>query len=54
MYFKSFGAKSLDEAETFAKDFVDAVSKEVEPLLADAAPYFGGSDKLTLAEVSPF
>ncbi|KAH6710870.1 glutathione S-transferase domain-containing protein [Leptodontidium sp. MPI-SDFR-AT-0119] len=51
VYFKSFGAKSLDEAETFAKDFVDAVSKEVEPLLADAAPYFGGSDKLTLAEV---
>jgi glutathione S-transferase len=53
VYFKTFGAKSPDEAEDFAKDFVDVVAKEVEPLLADAAPYFGGSDKLTLAEVSP-
>ncbi|KAK8068985.1 Glutathione S-transferase domain-containing protein [Apiospora phragmitis] len=32
-------------------DFVAAVVKEIEPLLADAAPFFGGSSKLTLAEV---
>ncbi|KAK7942644.1 glutathione S-transferase domain-containing protein [Apiospora aurea] len=32
-------------------DFVGAVVKEIEPLLADAAPFFGGSSKLTLAEV---
>ncbi|CAP67177.1 uncharacterized protein PODANS_1_21910 [Podospora anserina S mat+] len=30
---------------------VAALVKEVEPLLADASPYFGGSDKLTQAEV---
>jgi len=31
---------------------LDAVAKEVEPLLQDAKPFFGGSEKLTLAEVS--
>lgn len=33
-----------------------AVEKEIEPLLADAAPFFGGSDKMTMAEVqvAPF
>jgi hypothetical protein len=41
-----------EEARTAAAaQFVDAVVKEVEPLLADAAPFFGGSSKLTLAEV---
>lgn len=32
-------------------DFLAVVAKEIEPLLADAAPFFGGSKKLTLAEV---
>lgn len=31
---------------------VENLLKEIEPLLADANPFFGGSDKLTLAEVS--
>ena len=33
-----------------------AIEKEIEPLLADAAPFFGGSEKMTLAEaiVAPF
>lgn len=47
---------------TFAKTDADAnagvdaavagLIKEVEPLLADAKPFFGGAEKLTLAEVS--
>ncbi|KAK2025737.1 glutathione S-transferase domain-containing protein [Colletotrichum zoysiae] len=49
--FKLYFAKSDAEALGFAEEFVDVVAKEVEPLLKDAAPYFGGSDKVTLAEV---
>lgn len=37
------------EAET--TKFVDAVAEHLEPLLKDAAPYFGGSEKFGLAEV---
>ncbi|KAI0188666.1 glutathione S-transferase domain-containing protein [Xylaria flabelliformis] len=44
-------AKSEEERNTLAQKMVDAAVKEVEPLLADAGPFFGGSDKLTLAEV---
>ena len=51
VYFKALSAKTPDEAEAFATDFVDVVAKEVENLLANAAPYFGGSNTLTLAEV---
>lgn len=40
-----------EEKEALVKDFVSIVGKEIEPLLKDAAPFFGGSDKLTLAEV---
>lgn len=38
------------------KDFVGAVGKEIEPLLKDAGPFFGGSQKVTLAEAltAPF
>ncbi|WYZ38515.1 hypothetical protein EsH8_III_000429 [Colletotrichum jinshuiense] len=49
--FKLYGAKSEADTQEIAQNFVDAVVKEVEPLLQDAAPYFGGSDKVTLAEV---
>lgn len=34
-----------------ASDYVAIVKKEVEPLLKNAKPYFGGSEKFTLAEV---
>ncbi|KAM3430782.1 hypothetical protein NHJ13734_007595 [Beauveria thailandica] len=44
-------AKTDAEAEEAAAEFVKQLVKEVEPLLADAAPYFGGSKTLTLAEV---
>ena len=41
---------SPEEKERLAKEFVDVVAKEIEPLLKDAAPFFGGSAKMTLAE----
>ncbi|ETS74666.1 hypothetical protein PFICI_13150 [Pestalotiopsis fici W106-1] len=46
----NFGKTEEDRAEA-VENLVAAAAKELEPLLADAAPFFGGSDKLTLAEV---
>jgi glutathione S-transferase len=43
---------SDEEKEELGSKLVDAVVKEVEPLLQDANPFFGGSSRLTLAEVS--
>jgi glutathione S-transferase len=40
-----------EEAEEAAGKYVDAIVKEIEPLLKDAGPFFGGSSRLTLAEV---
>lgn len=50
--FRLFEAESKADTEAIVEDAVDGIVKEVEPLLADASPFFGGSDKLTLAEVS--
>jgi glutathione S-transferase len=38
------------EKEALVEKIVQAVEKEVEPLLKDAGPFFGGSSKVTLAE----
>lgn len=52
------GVRSASEAEREAATaaLVDAVVKEIEPLLVksdkDQGPFFGGSEKLTFAEVS--
>ncbi|KAF2036650.1 thioredoxin-like protein [Setomelanomma holmii] len=45
-----------DEQEKLGQDFVSIVEKEIEPLLANAGPFFGGSSKVTLAEalIAPF
>jgi glutathione S-transferase len=51
--FSLFKAQTAAERESFSRDWVAAVRREIEPLLADAAPYFGGSQRLTLAEVGP-
>ncbi|KAF2103526.1 thioredoxin-like protein [Rhizodiscina lignyota] len=48
---KIIGAKSDAEIESFIDAAVDQVVKELEPLSKDAKPFFGGSDKLTMAEV---
>ncbi|KAJ4371489.1 hypothetical protein N0V83_004707 [Neocucurbitaria cava] len=47
---------ATEEKEKLGKEFVDLVTKEVEPLLKDAKPFFGGSGKVTLAEAltAPF
>ncbi|KAI1092180.1 glutathione S-transferase domain-containing protein [Rostrohypoxylon terebratum] len=44
-------SKTDEEAESFVKEYVDAVVKEIEPLLSNAAPFFNGSERLTQAEV---
>jgi glutathione S-transferase len=49
--FKLFGAKTEAEQETVVDSAVDALVKELEPLLKNANPFFGGSEKITLAEV---
>jgi glutathione S-transferase len=49
--FKIVGAKTEADAEPIIDAAVDNVVKELEPLLKDAKPFFGGSDKITLAEV---
>lgn len=50
-YHKALFAKTNEEAEAASQEFLKQLEKEVEPLLSDAAPYFGGSKTLTLAEV---
>lgn len=51
-WFKALFAKTADEASENAEELVKGVVKEIEPLLKDAGPFFGGSSKLTLAEAS--
>jgi len=50
-FFASLRAADEKTREEAATKVIDAVVKEVEPLLSNAAPFFGGSSKLTLAEV---
>ncbi|KAJ5160245.1 uncharacterized protein N7482_007249 [Penicillium canariense] len=53
-FFASVKSASEAERDAAAEQLVAGVVKEVEPLLADTegkGPFFGGSDKLTLAEV---
>lgn len=49
-------AASQEERETAGDALVEAVAKEIEPLLNNEGkgPFFGGSEKLTFAEVSFF
>lgn len=49
---KVLEAKTDAEEKAAASAYVEAVSREEEPLLSDAGPFFGGSEMLTLAEVS--
>ncbi|RMY69247.1 hypothetical protein D0863_06587 [Hortaea werneckii] len=47
---------SGEDRDAKCKEWVAAIEKEIEPLLSDAAPFFGGSKELTFAEVmtAPF
>lgn len=49
-------AASGEEQEAKANETLAAIEKEIEPLLKDAGPFFGGREKMTLAEaiVAPF
>lgn len=49
--FGLFESPTLQDEEAVVDAAVAGLVREVEPLLADAGPFFGGSDKLTLAEV---
>ncbi|KAM0210773.1 hypothetical protein ACHAQD_010510 [Fusarium lateritium] len=49
-----YRAKTDDEINEATDDILAGILKEIEPLLKDAAPFFGGSDKLTFAEATPF
>lgn len=44
-------APSAEEKDKKCKEWIAALEKEIEPLLADASPFFGGSEQLTFAEV---
>jgi glutathione S-transferase len=50
-WFKILQQDSDEEKEKLGKEFVSLVNKDIEPLLKDAKPFFGGSSKITLAEV---
>ncbi|ESZ99095.1 hypothetical protein SBOR_0505 [Sclerotinia borealis F-4128] len=43
--------KTSEEREQAATNAIDAIVKEIEPLLQNAAPFFGGSERLTFVEV---
>lgn len=51
-WFRALFAKTADDANESAQELVKGITKEIEPLLKDAGPFFGGSNKLTLAEAS--
>jgi glutathione S-transferase len=48
---KLMGAKTDADAEPIIGAAVDQLVKELEPLLKDAKPFFGGSGRITQAEV---
>lgn len=49
--FRLFESPTSADEEQVVDDAVEGIKRELEPLLAGAAPFWGGSDKLTLAEV---
>ena len=55
-HFSLYMASDAAAKDEIATKLVAAVEKEIEPLLANAAPFFNGSQELTLAEalVAPF
>lgn len=50
----NFAVLKLDddaEKETKCKEWFEAIKRDIEPQLKDCNPFFGGSTKMTLAEV---
>ena len=50
-FFDNAVLSSGEEETSAANKYIDAVIENIEPLLDDAGPFFGGSSRLTLAEV---
>jgi hypothetical protein len=50
--FKIVGADNPQTQAKLVDECIALLEKEIEPLLADANPYFGGSDRITVVEVS--
>ncbi|KAM0425683.1 hypothetical protein ACHAPT_008930 [Fusarium lateritium] len=51
LIYQGISAKTDAEADKIGQALVENIVKDIEPELNDVAPYFGGSDKVTLAEV---
>ena len=51
-YYPAIAAQTDIEADEIGHKYFEAIVKCIEPLLQDASPFFGGSHKLTMAEVS--
>lgn len=49
--FRLFEAPTREDEEGVVKDAVKGLVEEIEPLLGDATPFWGGSESFTLAEV---
>lgn len=49
--FKLVGADNDEAQAKLVDECIALLEKEIEPLLADASPYFGGSDRITIVEV---
>lgn len=52
LLFRLFESPTPADEEKVVGEAVQGLVREVEPLLGDAAPFFGKSQRLTLAEVS--
>ncbi|KIW54186.1 hypothetical protein PV05_06563 [Exophiala xenobiotica] len=54
--FKLVGADNDEAQAKLVDECIALLEKEIEPLLADASPYFGGSDRITIVEAmtTPF
>ena len=53
LLFKMTGASDDAARLALANNVADMIEKEIEPLLKDTAPFFGGSSSITVVEVSP-
>ncbi|KAI9719751.1 MAG: hypothetical protein M1812_003239 [Candelaria pacifica] len=51
LWYSTIQADIGEEKDSKCEMLVKTIEKEIEPLLEDAAPFFGRSDKITLAEV---
>lgn len=51
-YYRAIEAQTDEEAEEMGICYFNTIVTDIDPLLQDAKPFFNGSEKLTLAEVS--